>query len=447
MSLTRHPPASLREIFSLSIPLMLTSLSFFAMIFVDRLFLSAYDLDAMTAAVNSSIVGIALTSGLGIIGSIAEVFVGRHYGAKEYRSIGAPVWQMIWLSICSAFIYLPFGFWGIESIFGAGRDFEAVYLRWMMLTAPVAIAYQPLAAFFIGRGKTDVIVWVALATNVINIVLDYILIFGVEGWIAPMGIEGAAIATSFGACFQTLIFFGLFLRKKYREKYATLNCKFNFSLFKECVVIGFPAGVSITLELLGWSFFYEMMRELSDNHILLAGIFQSILLLFFFFPEGLNKAVTAIVSNYIGEKREDLIPKVIRSALTLSTLAFIGALLLSPFAVDAIRLSFFNGKIGPIDHLLFGGWFVVILYITFFEPIRTTYLALLTSYKETRYILLSGTISTVFFVLIPFKLLLTFNPSELNALMFALLFPLGHAFLLYLRSRPLIQKPASLAAA
>ncbi len=447
MSLTRHPPASVRELTALALPLMLTSLSFFFMIFVDRLFLAAYDLNAMTAAVSASIVGVTFLAGLCLIGSIAEVFVGRRYGAKEYQSLGAPVWQMVWLSVFSTAFFVPFAFWGVETIFGPGRELEAIYLKWMLLSAPIAFAYHPLAAFFIGRGKTKVIVWVAIATNVLNILLDYLLIFGVEGTIPPLGIQGAVLATCMGTSFQTFIFLALFLRKKYRQVFGTSNWKLDFPLFKECVYLGIPAGLSMTIELAGWSLFYEMMRRLGTNHMLLAGIFQSLLMLFFFFPEGLNKAVTAIVANYIGEKKEQVIPKVILSALISVFIPLAAALLLSPYAVEWIRNAFFAGQFSPIDPLLLGGWVAVLLYIGF-EGVRTTYLALLTSYKETRYILISGVASVFLFIFIPFFIFLSYTElSELNALLIALLFPAGHAFLLFLRSRSLLYKPTTQAIA
>ena len=444
MSLTRHPPASLRELTAFSLPLMLTSLSFFSMIFIDRLFLAAYDLSAMTAAVNASIVGVSCLAGLCLIGSIAEVFVGRSYGAKEYGAIGAPVWQMLWMALFSALFFIPFSIFGVETIFGVGREQEACYLRWMLLTGPISFAYQPLAAFFIGRGNTRIIVRVAIATNVLNVILDYFLIFGIEGWIAPLGIEGAAFATCMGITFQSVIFLFFFMQRKHRKLFGTTNWKFNYPLFKECFLIGIPAGLSITIELMGWSLFYEMMRQLGVDHMLLAGVFQSLLMLFFFFPEGLNKAVTAIVSNYIGERREQVIPKVMLSALSLILIPTMVALLFSPLAVQGMRMAFFNGEVSSIDSLLLGGWISVILYICF-EGIRATYMALLTSYKDTRYILLSGVISVVFFIFFPFFLFLSYTElSELNALLIGLLFPAGHALLLYFRSRTILYKPSPL---
>jgi len=446
MSLTRHPPASLRELTAFSIPLMLTSLSFFSMIFIDRLFLAAYDLSAMTASVNASIVGVSFLAGLCLIGSIAEVFVGRSYGAKDYGAIGAPVWQMLWMALFSALFFIPFSMLGgVETIFGVGREQEAIYLKWMLLTGPVSFAYAPLAAFFIGRGNTKIIVRVAIATNILNVILDYFLIFGVEGWISPLGIEGAAFATCMGTTFQSAVFFLYFMQKKHRIRFGTTNWKFNYPIFKECFLIGIPAGLSITIELMGWSLFYEMMRQLGVNHMLLAGVFQSLLMLFFFFPEGLNKAVTAIVSNYIGERQEQVIPKVMVSALSLILIPTVIALLLSPLAVAGIRMGFFNGEASAIDSLLLGGWISVILYVCF-EGIRASYIALLTSYKDTRYILLSGVISVVVFIFVPFFLFLSYTElSELNALLIGLLFPAGHAMLLYFRSRTLLYKPAPLA--
>ncbi len=409
-----------------------------SMVFVDRLFLAAYHLDAMTAAVNASVIGLTLICGLGIIASIAEVFVGRRFGAGDEKGIGAPVWQMLWFSLFSTLIFLLAAFYGTKLLFGEGRELDAIYLKWMMIFAPFCLAYQAIAAFYIGQGKTKIIAWVALVTNGVNFFLDYLLIFGVEGWIPELGITGAAIATCVGNLFQTVILFALFIRKKNRDRFGTGQWKLDPPLFKEGVTIGLPAGFSIALELMGWSIFYEVMKRLSDNHIILAGIFQSLLMLLFFIPDGLQKGVIAIVANYIGEKREEVIPKVLRSSFIFIFILFAVALLTSPLTVVWIRHGFLEGQEGTLPSLIYSAWLAVLFYITF-EGIRVSFIALLTAYKETRFILLTGASSAWLFIALPFTLLLTLtHPSEITALLLALLFPFGHSLLLYIRARTLL---------
>ena len=218
MGLTRYPSGSLREVLSISLPLMLTSLSFFSMVFVDRLFLASYDLHAMTAAVNASVVGLSFMAGLTIVAAIAEVFVGRRFGAGDTKNLGAPVWQMLWLSLFSFALYIPLSIYGSEIIFGAERPDERIYLKWILFSAPFWFGYQAVAAFFIGQGKTVIIAVVSILTNFINFGLDYYLIFGVEDWIPPLGIQGAVLSTCFCTFFETALLFCRLYPKKEPHK-------------------------------------------------------------------------------------------------------------------------------------------------------------------------------------------------------------------------------------
>jgi len=419
---------------------MVTAFSWFAMIFVDRLFLAAYDLKAMNAAVSGSVIAWTFINGAAVIASIAQVFVGRRFGAGELKELGSPVWQMLWYSIFSFAFYLPLGFLGGSLIFGPGREMETVYFDWMVFFGPFYLAYQAVVSFFVGQGKIALIVWIAVITNGLNFFLDYLLIFGLDGWVPSLGIEGAAIATSLSTVFETGALFYFFIRKKNREQFGTGNWKIEWPLFSESIWIGIPAGVSMTLEFFGWSVFYEMMKWFGENHITIAGIFQSLLVLFYFIPEGLLKGMTVIVSYYIGEGREGLIPKALYSCLQLMITLFIVALITSPLTVEWIRLGFLNGEGIEIDALLFEAWILVLLYICF-EALRSALTAHLTAYKETSFILWTGVASVLLFLVLPFLFVSSFGqPGELTALLFALLFPLGHALFLYMKSRKMLAR-------
>jgi MATE family multidrug resistance protein len=73
MTLTRFPQGSFRELLSISLPLMLSSLSVMSMIFVDRLLLAHYSTEAMNAAVNATTFGWSLIGPWMVMASISEV--------------------------------------------------------------------------------------------------------------------------------------------------------------------------------------------------------------------------------------------------------------------------------------------------------------------------------------------------------------------------------------
>jgi MATE family multidrug resistance protein len=216
MALTKHPEGSMRELWSIALPLMLSSFSVVCMLFVDRLLLARYSTQALNAVVTSATTGWALWLGWMVMVSIAEVFVAQYNGSNQKKKIGEPVWQMIWLSCLSFAFFIPLALWGGSLFFGSSpeRAMEREYFSWMMCFGPTCAIYSALSTFFIGQGRPAIITGLALVSNLINALLDMVLIFGVEGLVPSYGIKGAAIATCSSTVFQMAVLAFVFYLKR-----------------------------------------------------------------------------------------------------------------------------------------------------------------------------------------------------------------------------------------
>ena len=419
-SLTRFPEGGIRELWTISFPLMISTLAMLSMIFTDRIFLAHYSLGALNASVNSGTLAWAFMSGIGMITAMSEVFVAQYNGAKLYQRIGAPVWQMIWLSVFSIFICAPIAIWGAPVFFGNSlyAQMEIDYFRWLMLFAPGYALMTAFAGFFIGRGNTKLMIWLAVIANGINIFLDRILIFGVEGWIPEMGIQGAAFATCFGYFFESAVLLYLFLRKENREIYGTGNWRFNLPEMLKCLKVGVPQGIFCSLEIFGWAVFYWMMTSLSEKHITISSICQSFTILLSFFFDGLCRGAAAIAGNFIGSKRHALVNKVLKSGLVLLCFFLMATSLFLVFdPVDTAGYLFFvnfeGGQISSgVDPALVSSLKVCMIlafvYI-FFDGLRWVLSGLLIAAGDTLFLLLIGSFSVWAFLLIPVYLIVVKN--------------------------------------
>lgn len=324
---------SLKELWKLSLPLMISFLSLFVMVFVDRIFLSIYSTDALNAATSSGSLSWSLILGWSTLAGLAEVFVAQYNGAKQYKMLGEPVWQMIWFSVLSVFFFVPMGLWGSSVFYGnpSVTNFEHHYFSCTMFFSPAAVLVAALTAFFVGQGKTSIIKWLALVGNIVNVILDPILIFGIKGVTPSFGIRGACIATGVGIIVQAIILFCLFLKKSNQEMFGTRQWQFKLAQFTRCVKIGLPPAIFVFIELLGWSIFYWMMTKISMEHILVSSICQSILLLFVFFGLGIEKGAAIVAGNLIGAKKIDQVQNVLRSGYKM--LALFGLVVIFFFVV------------------------------------------------------------------------------------------------------------------
>ncbi len=298
----------------ISLPLMLTALSGNFMFLLDRLILARYSVEAMNAVATASM-GCAIFQFGGVaIASIAEVFVGQHNGAGHLKKTPEPVWQMIWFSLSLFLIFWPIATWGAPfllppSLYNEGKDF----FWWVMMFGPLMSVIAAISSFFIGRGFVKLVTWVTLAGNLLNAILNLILVFGVEGYILPMGAKGSAIATISSQLFQVIVLAVVFLNKYHRETYDTHKWHIHGATLWSCLKIGTPSAVNHMVEIAAWASLFWMTANVGLDCITIQTIGNSTFVFFAFVTDGIYKGVIAIASNLIGAKKEQLISKLFYS--------------------------------------------------------------------------------------------------------------------------------------
>lgn len=317
--LTRHREGSVKELWAISFPLILSMLSINVMTFVDRLILAKYDTRAMNAAVVAGLVFSIFQYGAIGIASVSEVFVGQFNGAQKWQRIGEPVWQMVWFSLMTAFLFVPIGLWG-GTFFISNPEYiddGVPFFRWMMIFGPSFPLVAALSSFFIGRGRVKLVMITTILSNVLNIMLDFLLIFGVEPLIPSLGASGAAIATGASQAVQAILLLAVFLRRRHREKHGTGEWIFKPKLFWQVLKIGFPSAMSSIIELTAWSVLAQLLAAVSVAHITIYSIGDSFFVLFTFGFWGLQKGLTTVVANYIGANREHIVSSCLFSGIKI----------------------------------------------------------------------------------------------------------------------------------
>lgn len=403
---TRYPSGSLRELWAISFPLMLSLMSGSLMIFLDRLLLARYSIDALNACVNATVIAAALQFAFLTTAAIAEVFVGQYNGAGEYKKIAQSVWQMIWFSLLTSLLFLPLGFFAGPFFFSDPNysHLEIEYFKWLMYFGPIFCLAAALSSFYIGRGSVSFVTWVVVIANVINVLLDLLLIFGFEPFIPSLGIAGAAISTGISQTIQCIILFIGFMRRKHRMQFGTSQWTFNKSCFIQCLKIGLPNSIGHTLEILAWAVFLRMMTLAGDEHITVVAICQSIFMLFAFIAEGISKGATAIAANLIGARQWDIVWKLFRSGIKFYFQAFLVLgliLVVDPgplidwFMVDSSEISNQSVRNIAISACI---WMWVYFL---FDGIHWLVIGLLTAAGDTKFVLWVLGLSSWVFAVIP----------------------------------------------
>ena len=350
--LTNHPVGSLRELWKISYPLMLSLFCCGIMIFTDRFFLAQLSFEAFCAASEASTFFMTFEFSATAFVCVAEMLTAKAYGAQKFDKVASPIWVMIWFSLLSSLFFFPLAFFGSDLLFNSAtyKAPTVEFFSYLCYFGPLFVLNTALLSFWIGRGKTIFVTVTTIGCSLLNMVLDPVLIFGTFGF-PSLGVAGAGLATGLSQLILSGVLFVAFFSKENRTKFSTINYRFDRELFKEAVNLGLFQAISLFVQYSAWSFFFRVMGQTSQEHLFISGFSQTILYLFGFAIEAVSKAAAAIVSNLIGARRYDLIKSVYRAGIRLHCIlgVLVGIFLfLTP---DSMWRMFFSGDTAIPDHM------------------------------------------------------------------------------------------------
>lgn len=359
------------------------------MMFVDRLFLSWYSPDALNAGANASLAYyMILVIPMGIC-AISEVLVGRLHGDERLRDTGGAAWQMVWLAVLLAPLFLLCAMWLPNVLFYQSGNlvYETEYFSSLLPFASFLCASTALNGFFTSVGKVRVVTYCAILANLVNIVADYVLIFGWEP-IPAYGVAGAALATGLAQVAQVILLLCFFLSKKNQGAYGTRAFGFNRGYFAEGLRIGAPAGCGHAIEMMAHYLVFRMIMLVGQEQMTVVAVVQSCYILFWFVIEAQSKGIGAIVANLLGAGKKELVPRVLRSSMTLHTLFFLILALLFSCAPNFFLRLFLpdSGLLLSASSLFHVALFWMVLFFLF-DGFSWIMAGILTAAGDTKFIL------------------------------------------------------------
>lgn len=341
-----HRPAGGSEVMTVALPLVVSSLSWTIMTFVDRVLLKQESGDAMAAAFAAGTVWFStLCLPLGIA-MYTSTFVSQYFGANRPQRIGVAVWQGVWMAMAFApllVLAIPFAptLFAVAGHEPAVMQLEVTYFQILCWGGPAMLISQALAAFYNGRGRTTVVMLVDSAVAVVNLVLDAIWIFGYLGFPA-MGIAGAGWATVTALWLKAAIYLWLVLQPEHRKQYGTLSgMRFDKLLFIRQIYFGGPSGLQLVLDVLGFTVFIILVGRLGSIEAEATSMAFSISTLAFMPVWGMSLAASILVGQHLGEDRDHLAARATWTCLQVA-LAYMACISLLYLATpDLFLASFF----------------------------------------------------------------------------------------------------------
>lgn len=351
-------PKSRREkwmtVLALAWPLIVANSFWNLQLTIDRMYLGNYSTEALGAAM--AVMGIFWTpmALLQQTASYLMTFVAQYFGANQMKMIGPAVWQAVYVSVFGGLLFLlliPLS----ETIFAfighseKMRLLEVEYFDAVCYSALPTALVAAASSFFTGLGNTRTVMGINAVGLVVNIIFDYLFIFGKFG-IPAMGAAGAGYATALANVAAAIYGFYLVFQKKYDRDYAILSgWRFNWDLMKRFIRYGVPSGLQWALEGLAFSVFLIFIGRMSNGDAALASssIAVTVMMLAVLPAMGMGQAVSILVGQHLGNKQPHLAEEASWSGLQV-TLMYILLIASSFLLFPSFYLSWFYNAENPV---------------------------------------------------------------------------------------------------
>lgn len=208
---------------------------------------------------------------------------------------------------------------------GLVLNYSVIYYKIRALGFPLTLFVFSVFGVFRGLQNTYWPMVISIIGVVLNILLDVILVYGVEGLVAPMHVEGAAWASVIAQVVMAILAFVLMLKK------TPFNLKFSYPFNKEISnILSISFNLIIRAISLNIALFManSYATKYGDSYIAAHTIAFQIWLFFAFFIDGYASVGNIVSGKLLGEKNYK---KMWLLSIKLSRYSIVVAVMLSVF--------------------------------------------------------------------------------------------------------------------
>ena len=321
------PVSELRHLLRLALPILVAQLAQVGMTVADTIMagrVSAVDLAGV--ALGGAVLWPLMMLMMGFLQAVTPI-VSQLDGSGRQQEIGRVIRQALWLALgCSALLI------------GALLNAEVFY-RWMVVdpaAIPISVDYlaavvwgiPALMGYFVlrflcdGLGYTRPAMFIALAALVLNILLNYVFIYGMALpglQIEAMGGVGCGVATALVMWFEFILVAWVALRPRFRHTgWCSAFSWPSVAPLAQLLVVGAPIGATLFFEMGLFSLVAVLLGRFGVSVVAAHTIAINLGGLAFMFPLALGMAATIRVGFNVGAGQMAAAAQVARMAVQVT---------------------------------------------------------------------------------------------------------------------------------
>ena len=297
-----------KELLSIGIPIVIGQLGTIVLGFADTLMIGHHSTQELAAAgLVNNIFALVLISYMGFSYGLTPI-IGRLYGMERTHEIGQKVKNSLYanmmvgviFTVVMTLLYFNLGHIGQpEELLTLIRPYFIVNLISVLFVG----VFNTMKQFLDGITYTKIAMWVMIAGNVVNILGNWVLIYGV-GPFPELGLLGAGISTMTSRILMAAAMVGTVMcyKKISTYRHDIMTSHINKSDFKEMNRLGWPVALQLAMESGAFSLSCVMVGWLGTIPLASHQVMITTSQLFYLVLSGMAAAMSIRVSHFMGQK-------------------------------------------------------------------------------------------------------------------------------------------------
>jgi putative MATE family efflux protein len=251
----------------------------------------------------------ALISFFSSLATGIHVVVARKFGEGDYISCGVTLNNSLLLAVLIGAVVAMVGVffsYPIAHLFATDEtvgNYASEYLYYRFMGIPFFLISVSFRGFFFGISKTKIFMFSGVITNLLNIIFNYIFIYGNFGF-PKMGLAGAGLGSTLATAFDGFFYIAIIMLPSYRRRFQNLkHLVLNKNIISAILKISLPVSFQNIFILIGFLSFVSITGiigtlEQASTQAIISTLFISFLPCF-----GFGIAVQTLVGNNLGAKK------------------------------------------------------------------------------------------------------------------------------------------------
>ncbi|MBO4522972.1 MAG: MATE family efflux transporter [Methanomicrobium sp.] len=276
-------------------------------------------------SVSMSIIMVLMTVFIGLMTATAA-FISRAYGSKNFDRIPVILaHSLLMAAIVSGVIAVIGMFWSEDILLILSKD-AAVAAEGAKFLSPLLegiftiVLLMIIVTAFQASGDSKTPMYVMVAINIVNIILNPTLINGLFG-LPAFGIAGSAYATILSRAFGILVFAGLiYLLPSYKSNPVRLPVHFKFEpkLLTDVVFVAIPSALQMGVRSTSFMLMMWIIAFYGEATIAAYGVCIRLDMLGLIIVMGFGTAIAIMVGQNLGAKKPDRAKDAVKYAVALA---------------------------------------------------------------------------------------------------------------------------------